>query len=210
MKDLYIVGAGGFGREVLNLVLDIHAIAGPRWNIMGFLDDTEDPLQNKTCDFSVVGSIVDYSPKPNDVLALAIGNPADKRKLASMLTARGAKFETIIYPYANLGRHNTLGEGCIVCGGTGMTVNITIGNFVTLLSCGLGHDVRIGDYSTISPICNIMGNVTLGEGVFLGGNSVIAPHTHIGNNAYVCIGSIVIKDVPVGAKVMGNPAREIG
>lgn len=210
MKDLYIVGAGGFGRELLNLILDIHAIAGPRWNIMGFLDDTEDPLRGKACDVSVVGTIADYTPRPNDALAFGIASPAAKRKLVPMLKARGAVFETVIHPYAYLGRHNTVGEGVIICSGFGMTVNVEIGNFVTILGTGLGHDVRVGDYSTISACCNIMGNVTLGKGVFVGGNVAIAPHVQVGDDAYVCLGSVVMKDVGAGCKVMGNPAREIG
>lgn len=39
MKNLYIVGASGCGREVLNIIKDIHAIRGVQWNIVGFLDD---------------------------------------------------------------------------------------------------------------------------------------------------------------------------
>lgn len=210
MKDLYIVGAGGFGRELLNLILDIHAISGPRWNIKGFLDDTDDPLKGKVCDYSVVGTIVDYMPQPNDVLALGIAAPSAKRKLVSMLQSRGAVFESIIHPYAYLGRHSAVGEGVIICGGFSMSVNVQIGNFVTLLSSGIGHDVQVRDYTTISACCNIMGNVHLGEGVFIGGNVAIAPHANIGDNSYICLGSVVMGSVNPGVKVLGNPAREIG
>lgn len=210
MKDIYIVGAGGFGRELLGILLDIHNIQGQRWNIVGFLDDTENPLYGKDCDYGVVGTIVDYKPAPNDVLAWGIASPAAKRKLVPMLKERGAVFEQIIHPYSSLGRHTTLGEGVVVCGGFGMTVNVSIGNFVTLQACGLGHDVRIGDYCTISSHCHITGNVTLEDGVFVGGNSAIAPHVTVGRNAYLCMGSVVLKDVTPCAKVIGNPAREVG
>lgn len=210
MKDLYIVGAGGFGRELLNLILDIHAITKPRWNIMGFLDDTEDPLRGRACDFSVVGTIADYAPKPNEVLAMGIASPAAKSRLVPMLKARGAVFETIIHPYAYRGRHNTVGEGVIMCSGFGMTVNVRLGSFVTLLGASLGHDVSIGDYSTISGASHILGRVALGRGVFVGAHSAIAPHVKVGDGAYICMGSMVMKDVESGVKVMGNPAREVG
>lgn len=209
MKNLYIVGAGGFGRELLNLILDIHAIAGQRWNIMGFLDDTEAPLAGKTCDFPVRGTILDYHPKPDDVLALGIASPHAKRKLVPLLKARGAFFETCIHPYAYLGRHNSIGEGAIIGGGFSMSVNVSLGDYVTILGSGMGHDVKVGDYSTISACCNIMGNVTIGSQAFISGNVAIAPHVAIGERAYVCIGSVVIKNVKAGAKVLGNPAREI-
>ncbi|MCH5277951.1 MAG: NeuD/PglB/VioB family sugar acetyltransferase [Desulfovibrionaceae bacterium] len=211
MKDLYIVGAGGFGRELLNLILDIQALTRPRWNIAGFLDDTEDPLRGKACDFPVVGTIADYSPKPGDALAMGIASPAAKSRLVPMLKARGAVFESIIHPRAYRGRHNTVGEGVIICAGFSMTVNVEVGNFVTLLGPGiLGHDVRIGDYSTISVTCNILGRANLGQGVFVGSNAAIAPRVHVGDAAYICMGSMVMKDVGKGMKVMGNPAREIG
>lgn len=210
MKDIYIVGAGGCGRETLSMLQEINAIKGPQWNIQGFLDDTEDPLAGKECDFGVVGSIRDYSPRPNDTLVMAIANPADKKNLAEMLLCRGAQFETVVHPYANLGRHCAIGNGTIVQCGFGMTVNVKIGSFVTLLSSCVGHDVVIGDYSTISSHCNISGNVSVGEGVFMGGNVAVAPHMTIGSRAFLCMGSVVLKNIPDDTRVMGNPAREIG
>ena len=60
-----------------------------------------------------------------------------------------------------------------------MTVNIKIGDFCTLLACGLGHDVEVGDFSTISSWCNIMGHVKIGNRVFMGGNCSAAPNAVI-------------------------------
>lgn len=210
MKDLYIVGAGGCGRETLVLLQDINRLQGPQWNIRGFLDDTEDPLRGKECDVGVAGSIQDYSPSPNDVLVMAVANPADKKMLAEMLKSRGAHFVSAIHPYTNMGQHCTIGEGVLVQAGYGMTVNVTIGSFVTLLSACVGHDVSIGDYTTISSHCNISGNVTIGDEVFMGGNVAVAPRLNIGRQSYLCMGSVVLKEVRAGVKVLGNPAREIG
>ncbi len=210
MKNLYIVGAGGFGRELLHLILDIQALAGPRWNVVGFLDDTENPLAGKACDRAVVGTIAGYSPRPDDVLALGIADPAAKRRLVPMLKERGAVFEQIIHPYTSLGRNNVIGEGAVIDRAFCMSVNVTIGAFATLLGCSLGHDVRVGEFSTVSAMCNIMGRVSLGRGVFIGGNAAVAPRVTVGDDAYVCLGSVVMKDVAPGAKVLGNPAREIG
>lgn len=210
MKDLYIVGAGGMGRELMNYVLTLHRVSGPRWNIKGFLDDTGAPLQGKECSYPVAGTIVDYMPKPNDVLLMGVARPADKKKLATMLLARGAVFETFIHPWTDMGAHNVIGKGDIFYSGFGMTVNCKIGDFCTLLKCGIGHDVTVGDYATISSNANIMGRVSIGPGVFIGGNVGIGPGVSIGEGAYICLGSMVMNDVAPGAMVMGNPAREIG
>lgn len=209
MKDLYIVGAGGCGRETLQIIKDIHRLQGLRWNIRGFLDDTEDPLAGKDCDYSVVGTIADYIPKENDVLAMAVADPKGKRKLAEMLLARGAVFENIIHPGAALKDFSTMGTGNVIYGGFSMSNNVQIGNFTTLLSSLVGHDVQIGDYTTISALCNITGYVKIGEGVFIGGSCAIAPHAVIEDNAYVGIGSVVLRRVKAGQKVLGNPARVI-
>lgn len=189
---------------------DIHTIQGQRWNLMGFLDDTHDPLQGKACDLQVLGTILDYSPKSDDVLVMGIASPVAKENISTMLKARGAVFESVIHPHVGLGQHNTIGEGALIYGGFGMTVNVSIGNFCTLLSCTLGHDVTVGDYSTISSYCNIMGNVSVGKKVFIGGNVAVAPHAVIEDDAYVGVGSVVLKRVKSGEKVFGNPAREIG
>lgn len=210
MKNLYIVGAGGCGREILAMILDTQAITMKPWNIKGFLDDTKSSFQGIECEYPIVGTIKDYKPDVNDVFLMGIADPQGKEKLATMLKARGAQFESFIHPYAALGRHNKIGEGAIIYGGFGMTVNVNIGAFATLQTCYLGHDVNIGDYSTISSMSNIMGYVDVGKRVFMGSNVAIVPRTIIEDDAYVCVGSVVIKNVKSGTKIMGNPAREIG
>lgn len=210
MKDLYLVGAGGFGRVVLNMILDKQSRFGPQWNIKGFLDDSgSDALKNKECDYSVVGTIRDYMPKPNDALLMCVFEPVAKQKLVSMLKERGAVFESFIGPYAYVGRHNKIGEGVIIENGFRMSVNNTIGNFVTILASTFGHDVSIGDYCSIAGGCSILGNVKIGNGVFLGNGVQVAPNVEIGNNSRVDIGSVVIRNVKQGREVFGNPAKEI-
>lgn len=209
MKNLYIVGAGGCGREVLHIIKDIHRIQGPKWNIMGFLDDTEDPLKGKECDYGVVGTIQGYQPKENDVLVMAIASPQAKQKLVPMLLERGAQFETIIPPGADIGEHNTIGQGVVIYPGFGMTVNCHIGDFVTMLDSRMGHDVEIGEYSTISGMCHILGQAEIGKGTFIGADVVLAPHAVVEDGAYVGLGSVVLRRVKAGKRVFGNPAREM-
>ena len=90
-----------------------------------------------------------------------------------------------------------------------MSANTRVGNFTTLLDCLIGHDVEIGDYSTISPLCNITGYVKIGKGVFIGGSCAVVPHAVIEDGAYVGMGSVVLRHVKAGKKVFGNPARVV-
>ncbi|MNW18208.1 Galactoside O-acetyltransferase [compost metagenome] len=49
--------------------------------------------------------------------------------------------------------------------------------------------------------------MTIGNNVWIGGAAIILPGVIIGDNAVVGAGSVVTRDVPAGATVVGNPAR---
>lgn len=208
MQELIIVGAGGFGRELLQWVKDLNKVEH-KWNIKGFIDDNLEALSKYRCDYEVIGKISDWQPAKDEVFACAIANPRLKEKIVVSLKERGAKFVTIIHPNAIIGEFNIVGEGVIIYPGARVTVNVKIGNFVTLLSSSIGHDVNIGDYSTISAFCGINGNVVIGKRVFTGSNAVIVPSRKIGDDAYIGAGSAVVTNIKAGTKVMGNPAKKV-
>lgn len=206
MKKLIIVGAGGFGRELLWWIKDINKIEN-KWEIVGFIDDNPNALDGYDCDYPIVGSIKDWQPKENEEFALAFGSPALKRKIVEILKGKGAHFATIVHPTAMLSEFANVGEGLIMFPYSKISCNTTVGDFVTLLATPIGHDTLIGDYTVISGGCNIVRNVKIGKDVFIAAGVCIAQDINIGDNAYLGLGSVVLKDVPAGATVFGNPAR---
>lgn len=52
-------------------------------------------------------------------------------------------------------------------------------------------------------------SITIGDNVWVGGNSVILPGVHIGSNTVIGAGSVVTKDIPDGVIATGNPCRVI-
>ncbi len=52
-------------------------------------------------------------------------------------------------------------------------------------------------------------SVTVGDNVWIGGNSVILPGVHIGSNVVIGAGSVVTKDIPDWCLAAGNPCRVI-
>ena len=206
MKKIYILGAGGFGQELLQWVKDVNAVK-PTWEIGGFLDDNLNALDNCKCDVKVVGTIRDWQPKEDEVFALALGSPELKRKIVSIMKAKGATFTSVIHPTAMLSEFAEYGEGLIMFPYSKLSCNSTAGDFVTILATPVGHDTFIGDYTVISGGCNIVRNVKIGQGVFMAAGVCIAQDVTIGDGAYLGLGSVILKDVAPGAKMFGNPAR---
>lgn len=208
MRDIIILGANGFGREVLQWIKDINNIE-PTWNIKGFLDDNPNALDGYVCDYEVLGTIQDWTPSEDEEFVFAIASPKVKETLAIMLKAKGAKFARVIHPTSIVGEFCEIGEGLIVTPRAKISPNVKIGDFVTVLGCGIGHDAEISDYCTLCGYCAISGHVKLGKRVFVATSAVIAPSKKVGDDAYICMGSMVMTNIKAGYKVMGCPAKKI-
>ena len=209
MRNLVIIGAGGFGRELLQWVKDINNVS-KTWNIKGFIDDNLNALDSFACDYKVINTIDKYKPELTDFFALAIATPKIKEIVVKKMKEKGAIFASIIHPTALIGEFNQLGDGLIMYPRSEITVNVKIGDFVTILSSSLGHDSIIEDYVTISSWCDITGGVYIKRRAYLASGVKIIPNKCIGQDAFLCAGSIVFNDIKDGIKVMGYPARKFG
>lgn len=205
MKDLIIVCAGGFGREAYYLARGINRLT-PRWHIRGFIDDNLDALGDVKCDVGVIGTIKDWQPSDNEEFVMGVASPRTKEFLSHLLKARGAKFVTLVSPGTTVCDYTTIGEGCLITGFVGD--NVKIGNFVNIAGSMIGQDSIIGDFSTTTGYTNIVSAV-LGERVFIGSHAVVLHGRRIGDDAFVCAGSVVFNHVKAGQKVLGNPAKKI-
>jgi sugar O-acyltransferase (sialic acid O-acetyltransferase NeuD family) len=207
VKNLYIVGAGGFGREVYSWLLDIPE-SDRDWQLCGFLDDNLNALEGFAYPVPVCGRASDYLPQAGDCFVCGIGTVALKKRVCGELIARGAKFTTLIHPSAIIGRNVSLGEGVVVCPGVILTCDIAIGA-MTMLNCHstAGHDVRVGPWVTVSAHCDLTGFTRIEEGAFLGSRVTVIPNREIGFSAVVGAGSVVIRNVAPETSVFGNPAR---
>jgi sugar O-acyltransferase (sialic acid O-acetyltransferase NeuD family) len=207
MKKLIIVGAGGFGREVLGYARDVQAKL-MEWEIKGFVDDNPNALENVTCDIPIIGAIRDYQPQEEDFFVMAIGSPKQKLDVAQKLTKNGAKFISLIHPTAR--SNGTLGCGCVLSPFSFISCNVQIGDFVTInVYASIGHDSVIGDGCTLISYASVGGSATLGKGIFVGAHGCILNNAKIGDFATVAAGSVVIKSVKPGTTVIGVPAKKL-
>jgi sugar O-acyltransferase (sialic acid O-acetyltransferase NeuD family) len=210
MKKLIIIGAGGFGREVLSYCLGIQA-RSKDWEIAGFLDDNPRALEGFRYDWPILGTIQDYKPKDDEIFVMGIGFPTrQKMAIAKDLISKKAEFLTLIHYDAGMSLNVRLGKGCVMGPWSGVSCDAVVGDFVTINAyASVGHDSIIHDGCTISSYASIAGNVILGEGVFVGVHGCILPGVKVGEQSTIGAGSVVIKDVKPGTTVMGVPAKKI-
>lgn len=209
MKNLVIVGAGGLGRELLQIVKVINA-KKPTWNVIGFVDDNVNALDGIECDIEIIGTVQEWIPSHEDYVAIGIADTHTKKKIVEMFNTKGAQYANIVHPDANIGSYNKMGQGIVICSHADITVNCKIGNFVFMNSyAAVGHDAVIGDYCTLFPYCNVAGYTILGEGVTIGALASTYPGIKIGDYATVGMNSAVIRNVKSASTVMGVPAKTI-
>lgn len=215
MQDLIIVCAGGFGRDVYQIIRAVNKEAVKTgkeepYNVLGFIDDTDNPLKGTLLDLPILGTIKEWHPKGNERYVLGISTPKNKEKIADLLKSRGAVFETIISPNCEISVPESvrIGEGCIISANS-IDQNTTIGNFVHAMGCCiLGQDSTIGDYSTITAFVNVACK-SVGKRVLIGSHAVLLQPARIGDDATVCACSLVVRNVKPGTKVFGVPAKKV-
>jgi sugar O-acyltransferase (sialic acid O-acetyltransferase NeuD family) len=211
LKPIAIFGAGGFGLEVAMLIEQINEVK-TQWEIIGFFDDGE-PAGKVMNGYTLLGGTQKLNTWPSDLnLVLALGIPKTKKSVFESITNPRVCFPVLIHPSVILGsrKYVTIGEGSIICAGSIITTNISIGRHVILnLACTVGHETQIGDYSSFMPTCNVSGEVTIGEATFWGTGAKIINQKTVGNNVIIGAGAVVTNDIPDDVTAVGVPARII-
>jgi sugar O-acyltransferase (sialic acid O-acetyltransferase NeuD family) len=210
MSDIAIYGAGGFGREVKMLIDQINEVED-KFNFVGYFDDGIEKDKDIN-GYPVLGNINDLNNFEGKLgIVFSLADPKLKKKILSKIQKEDVSFPTLIHPSCYIGTDNVkIGEGCIICAFTLISVDISIGKHVILnLNCTVGHDTDIGDFSSIMPAVNISGEIEMGECVYCGTGAKLVNQLKIGSFSKIGAGSIVFKEVKENTTVIGNPGRVI-
>ena len=205
-KRIIIVGAGGFGREVLQWAR--HAWPEHTGRIAGFLSEDPHALDGHAATLPILGSPADFELRPGDGLVLAIGIRGVRRQVAERLAACGARFLTMIHPTAIVADTAVIGAGTVICPYAVVSDAVRLGRFVLVnYHASLGHDASAGDFAVLSPYATLGGGACVANDVFLGLHATVGPAKRLGAGSVVSSNSVALVDVPEGCLVYGVPGR---
>jgi sugar O-acyltransferase (sialic acid O-acetyltransferase NeuD family) len=206
---LVVVGAGGFGRETLDVAEAMNRVAA-RWDIVGIVDDAPSDLNLErlaTRGVTYLGGLKDIPGGAN--VAIGVGSPSARRGLHEMITARGFNFATLIHPTAVLGSEVKVGGGAVICAGVSIGTNVSLGRHTHLNPHAvIGHDTIIGDHVSVNPNATVSGDCMVGDEVLIGAGAVVLNQLTVGLGAVIGGAACVVGDVPPRVTVVGVPARE--
>lgn len=207
MHKLIIIGAGGFGPEVLSVAQEM--VDEDKLCFKGFLDDSIN-LGDSGFLYPILGRCDEYIPEEGDRFICAIGNPNAKLHVCNQLKQKGAIFINLIHSSAFVADDAELGEGLIAFPNIFISTGTKLGNFVTLnVSTVIGHNAVLETGCTLSPQSVVSGFVHLEQGVFMGSHATVLPGKTVGEFARVGAGSVVMRDTLARHTVFGVPAKTI-
>ena len=209
-KEILVYGAGGFAREVKDVV-DANETVDPGIRCLGFVDDAPQNRGHLLNELPVWGGeevISDFRSRAQ--FLIGIGNSAARKKVAEKISRYGGAFATIVHPTVVRTKYIQIGEGTIIAAGVILTNQIVVGRHVILnLGVTVGHDCVLEDFVTVSPGAFVSGNVYIGEGTEVGTGSSIIQGIRIGRWSVIGAGAVVTKNIPDNCTAVGMPARVI-
>jgi sugar O-acyltransferase (sialic acid O-acetyltransferase NeuD family) len=205
VKRVVVIGAGGHGREVADILR-----AQAETDMIGFVDDNREIHGNDIDGLRVLGdwSWFEGVDRTEIAVVCAVGSPESCRRLTQRAESLGLSFACAISPLAHISDFARLGEGVTVFPhaviNTGAAVN---SQAILNVAATASHDTKIGRYSNINPGAHLAGRVTVGEGCYIGMGASVIQGRSIGAWSVVGAGAVVTRDVPAGVTVAGVPAR---
>jgi len=207
-RKLYLVGAGGLGRE-LEFWINLIPLKVRNYEINGYIDDNPGALSSFPSDYKIVGNTFDFEYRKDDLVILCIANSLIKEEIVKRLKDKVEIFR-FISPLAQVSKFSTIGEGSVITPNCLISTNVTIGAYVFVnIGSQIGHDCKIGDYTSFMTNVDIGGNCKIGKHVFFGSNATLLPDKKVNANIRIGAGSVVVNNLNQEGTYFGNPAKQL-
>ncbi|MGY1834620.1 acetyltransferase [Blastococcus sp. SYSU DS0510] len=213
-QPLVVIGAGGFGREALDVVEAVNAV-GPRpvFDVQGVVDDAPSEINLRRLAARGIPYLgpLDLAVaelRDGSAYVLGIGSPTVRARLDVELAGMGLDQPTVVHPRAGIGSMTQVAPGAVICAGVQVSTNVIMGRSVHLNpNATVGHDAVIGDFASVNPGAVISGDCTVGAGSLIGAGAVVLQGLTVGPWSLVGAGACVTRNVDSHTKVKGVPAR---
>ena len=207
MKDIVIIGSGGFSKQVIEIIEQLNLVE-KKYNLLGLIDDNKKNIGENVLGYKVIGDteyLNDFSKKNAIYGVIAIAN--DKTRMEVSERLKNVRWISLIHPKATLSKYVEMGVGNIICAGVVINPDFQMGNHSHInIGSTLGHDVKVEDFVTIMPGSRISGNVILKSNVTVGTGSTVIQGLTIEKNVTLGAGSVVVKNTEKNKLYVGVPA----
>jgi sugar O-acyltransferase (sialic acid O-acetyltransferase NeuD family) len=205
---IVIIGAGGHGRVVLDILRNNH-----QFEVAGFID-TNPALHRQFIDgIEVLGDLSIIRRLPEIGIGgafVAIGDNRIRQKYAAFLAQAGVNLVSAIHPGASVAGTAQIGKNVVIAAGANICTHVTIEDSVILnTGCIIEHESVIHQAAHICPGVKLAGHVRIMESAFIGIGATIIQGITIGESAVVGAGTVVLQEVPAFTTVVGVPARVV-
>jgi sugar O-acyltransferase (sialic acid O-acetyltransferase NeuD family) len=213
VRELFILGAGGFSRETAEAVRAVNAVT-PTWRLRGFLDDSPALDGASVGGVPVLGPIDRIHDHPDAAVVVTTGRPdnyVSRKLIVERLGLADERYATIIHPTATVGDTCSVGVGSVLLAHTDLTADVVVGHHVAVMpQVVLPHDVRIADFATLASGVRLGGGCTVAQGAYVGAGACLRQGLEIGAWAMIGMAAVVTCDVPARRMWWGSPARDAG
>lgn len=208
MKKAYIIGAGGFSKEVYLLLKRVG-----KYQFCGFIDNQPDvpEIRIGTLSYPIISEefFLNQQPDKNDTaLFIGIGNPQIINKVATKFLE--FDFPNLFSPCVEVDESVLFGKGNIITKGVNFTVDINVGNFnIFNLNTTIGHDVSIGDCNVLNPGVSVSGGIKIGSKNLIGTGACLLQYLSMGDDNTVGANGVLTKSIDNSKVMVGVPCKEM-
>ena len=182
MEKLLLVGAGGFGRVVLEHATAIYDCA--------FLDDGDATIVDGVPVIGKTAEMASFYPEYKRLL-VTIGNNKLREQLYKEAATIGFTFPNIIHPSAYVSPHAHIGSGCVILNNAVVQNNAKCGDGC-ILNPGveLHHDSTIGSYCLVYTNSVVRSLTSVGNRVWIGSTATVSTSAIVPDDAIIGDGEV--------------------